>query len=288
MLDRISFVFGEAIIALRRNSFMTFSAITTVAIALYLLGGLGYLYIRVDEATRSIGSKFEMYVFLKPGTDFKGITDTAEGMRKLPGVGVVSWMPKDKQWALLKQQEPDVTSGIDENPLPDGFKVTLTDLSKADQVADSIKALPAVQPDRVQHFGEEERLVNGILDLIRWLSSAGILLLGIAGILIFNTIRQAILSRRTEIRIMRLVGASRPMVAIPFLLEGLFQGVIGGALASGAVWITNRMISVWTAEKLNTPLPEFPSRMILLIFAVAGAGYGVICSGLALKFRNRA
>ncbi|AIE84059.1 cell division protein FtsX [Fimbriimonas ginsengisoli] len=288
MLDRISFVIGEAMIALRRNGFMTFSAITTVAIALYLLGGLGYLYVNVDQSTRNISSKFEIYVYLRPGTEFKAITETAEAIRKIDGAGVVSWIPKDKAWALLKQQDPDTTAGIEDNPLPDSYKVTLTDLGKGDAVAEAIKELPAVQPDGVKYFGEEQRLVNGILNLIRWLSSAGALLLVIAGILIFNTIRQAILARRTEIRIMQLVGASRPMIYIPFLLEGLVHGVIGGSLAAGFVWLTNHAVEIWVYDKLNKALPIFPTSQVLMIFAAAGAVYGVFCSAIALRLRNQA
>jgi cell division transport system permease protein len=87
---------------------------------------------------------------------------------------------------------------------------------------------------------------------------------------------------------MQLVGASRPMVSIPFLLEGLFHGIVGGSLAAAAVWLTNRMISLWTQDKLNVPLPPFPWRDVLLVLAAAGAAYGVLCSAIALRFRQHA
>lgn len=286
MLDRLSFVIGEAITALRRNSFMTFSAITTAMVALYLLGGLGYAYVNVAKVTRSVGSKFEMYVYLKQGTDTKTIGDTANAIRKLPGVGEVSWIPRDKAWALTKQEQPGITAGIDENPLPDSFKISLSDLSKGDAIEEGVRTIPAIDPNHIERFAKEERLVNEILKLIGWLSSAGVLLLLIAGILIFNTIRQAIFARRLEIRIMQLVGASRPMIAIPFLLEGLIHGAVGGSIAALFVWITNHAVDLRVQASLNTSLPHFPAAQVTGVLAAIGAVYGVICSGLALRFRN--
>lgn len=285
MFDRITFVIGEALIALRRHSFMTFSAITTVAISLYLLGGLGYLYISLSKFTTTLGSKFEIYVYLKPGTDTKTISETADAIRKMDGVASVNWLPRDKVWALQKKQEPELTSGIDVNPLPDSYKVILKDLGKGDNVVESVRTLPAVVPDAVEYFQYEQRLVNEALKFIGWLSSAGLLLLLIAGILIFNTVRQAIQARALEIRIMRLVGASRITIGVPFLIEGIIHGAIGGSIGALFVWLTQRAIADRLRSSMQVAIDAFPASQMVAILALTGAAYGVVCSLLALRYR---
>lgn len=285
MLDRISFLVGEALTGLRRNGYMTFSAITTVAISLYLLGGLGFAYLKASAYTKSIPSKFEIRVFFKDGTDLKSISECARQIRSMPGVAVVNLVPKAKAWAKYRSEHPDLTRGID-NPFPDALKVTLMDLSRGDELEQSIRSLTAVAPDGIQRLAAEQRLVEQLIKILGWLSSAGVLLLGIAGILIFNTIKMAILSRRIEIRIMQLVGASRFTMGFPFLLEGLFQGLIGGILAAGFVWATYGTIGYRLHQSLDVTWPRFPTGPVIVTLATSGGVFGAACSVLALRFRR--
>jgi cell division transport system permease protein len=206
----------------------------------------------------------------------------------MAGVSSVSWVPRGKAWAKYRLEHPGLTQGID-NPFPDSLKVNLSDLEKADQLEDEIRALPAVDPspDGVRRLAAEQRLIEQLIKLLGWLSSAGILLLAIAGILIFNTIRLAILSRRIEIRIMQLVGASRLTMGIPFLLEGLLQGLVGGILAALFVWATYGTIGYRLHQSLDLTWPPFPATSMAVILAGVGAGFGALCSLLALRVRHQ-
>lgn len=296
MLDRISFLFGEAMQSLRRHGFMTFSAVTTVAIALYLVGSLGYAYISAMGYAKSIPGKFEMYVLLKEGTEKRTISETATAIRTMPDVATVNLIPRTKAWERLKQQQPKWTEGI-ENPLPDAFKVSVSDLKRADQIADAIRALPAVEPeDGVKYMADEQRAVTRVLTFLQWLSSMGFLLLIIAGILIYNTIRLAAINRQTEVYIMRLVGASRLTVAIPFLLEGVIEGALGGLLSAmfvrGTLLLVTREFSgignssPWN-EALNSSsnVQSFPLAAAFAVLTSLGAVYGLICSIIAIRLR---
>lgn len=288
MFDRLAFVFGEAMIALRRNGFMTFSAITTVAIALYLLGGLGLIYLKATDYAKTIPGKFDTRVFLKDGTDKATIKETAKVIRQIPGVSSVTWIPRTLAWEKERREHPELTAGID-NPYPDSYKVTLNDLEKSDSVDDAIRALPAVAEDGVQKLGREEQLIEQILKLLGWLSSAGALLLISAGILIFNTIRLAILSRRIEIRIMQLVGASRLTVAVPFFIEGLVQGLIGGLIAAAFVWASYSTIGLRLHQSFeDLAWAPFPASTMFLVMAVVGSIFGAFCSLLAIRVRHHA
>ncbi len=291
MLDRIEFLIGEAFAALRRNGLMTFAAISTVAVSLFLLGGLGYIYLRVSEYANTIPGKFEMRVFLRDGATMADIQTTAQEIRAMTGVGSVNWIPKDKAWEKEQKQAPDLTEGL-ENPFPDAFKVRVTDLSLSDGIAEQIRALHAVQPERgVSYLKEEENFVDQGLKLIRWLGAVfGGLLFLTGGVLIYNAIRLTVISRRLEIRTMQLVGASRYMIRVPFLIEGIVQGALGGLVATLLVLASNQVvIGFLSSLKSDTSFPNFPLTSVLAILSCIGAFYGLLCSTLAvqspLKFR---
>ena len=290
MFDRISFIVGEAMTAMRRNRFMTFAAISTVAVSLFLLGGAGYVYLRAVAYAETIPGKFDMRVMLRDGTTQAQIEETATKIRAIPGVATVAWLPKEAMWAEKKKREPELTEGL-ENPYPDAFKVTVKELKEGDRIAEGIAELPAVSDDDgVQYLKEEQEFVDQGIRTLRWLGSAiGGLLLFTAGVLIFNAIRLAVMSRRLEIRIMRLVGASPLTVYLPFILEGCAQGVLGGVLASLLLFLANRQFGLFIhtmiAEANMPPFPLFP--MMLMLGAIGGI-YGVFCSALSLRARHDA
>jgi cell division transport system permease protein len=133
---------------------------------------------------------------------------------------------------------------------------------------------------------DEQNFVDALLTALRVVGGVvgGILFL-IAGVLIYNAIRLTVLSRRIEIRIMQLVGASRATVYVPFLIEGMLQGVIGGIIASGLVvgayygfnWVMHTMVS------FTYNPAEFAYVPVLAILTGAGALYGIFCSTLAIR-----
>lgn len=287
VFNRIEFVVSEALTAFTRNRLMMFAAVSTVAIALFLLGGMGYAYYRIDRYAQSIPGKFRMVVYLRDEATQKDVQDTAAKVRSIAGVASVAWIPKDKAWDRWKKDLPaELTTGVD-NPLPEGLRVILTDLKKSDDVVASIKAIPTVAPKNgVRYMREEQNLVDGILVGLKLFGGVvGGILLVLAGILIHNAIRLTVLSRRLEIRIMQLVGASRPTVYVPFLIEGMIQGIVGGILAAGLVfgayhgfnWMTTTMVPIG-----YTPAP-FPYVGVFGILTAAGAIYGILCSTAAIR-----
>ena len=285
MLDRIEFLLSEAFVALRRNGRMTFAAISTCAVALFMIGGLGYTYLKINEFAQSLGNRFEMRVFLKDGTTDDQIKASAKEMRAIPNVKTVHWIPRDKAWARMGEQMPEYTQGLD-NPLPDAFKVTVDDLNRGTDVAIAIRAMDAVQTENgVVYLDDEQRMVGQFLQIVQWTGlGLGGLLFITAGVLIYNTIRLTIVSRSLEIRIMRLVGATRGTIQIPLVIEGAFQGLMGGVLAAYMLLGCHAMLkeSLTTLTALGH-LPPFPITLAVLALAIAGALYGLLCSTLALR-----
>lgn len=282
MLNRLGFVVGEGFVNLRRNLGMTLACVTTGAVALFLLGMLVFAYKLADDYARTVPSMFDMRVFLRDGTKFDQIRATAEAIRRIKGVGEVSWIPRDKAWEKMKREQPDITRGID-NPLPDEFKVVPTDISLGAQIADRIQSLATVQPDGVRYLREEQKMAMAALGTYRLLGPALVLLLFVANaILIYNTIRLTIISRRLEIRIMQLTGASGFVVRFPFIIEGTLQGLAAGACAGGLMYASDRIVIQQLAQQ-NIQFATFPTTQAIWMAVAVGAGYGLLCSFVAVR-----
>lgn len=286
LFDRVELCLSEALQALRRHPLMTFAAITTIAVALFLAGGLGYAYSRLDVYAKTIPDRFEMRVFLRDEAGMPEITRVAKQMREIPGVSKVEWIPKDKMWEKTKKEyPPQITEGL-ENPLPQSFKVRVDDLSLSDGVVDQIKKLPEVRPGEagVQYLKQEQEMINRGLQLIRWIGTvAGGLLSLTGGILIYNAIRLSIVFRRLDIRVMKLVGASRWIINIPFYIEGATQGLIGGVLATFMVKACNdAMLQFVQSINFVAVPPAFPLKDLLTILGGCGIAYGIVCTAIAL------
>jgi cell division transport system permease protein len=285
LIHRVSFLIGEAAVASRRNLTMTFAAITTVAVSLFLLGGIAYLFRVTDQATALVAAKFEMRVYALAGTTNPQISEMAKSMRALDGVSAVYWIPRDKAWAKERTKyPPEVTENV-ENPLPDAFKVVMADLQKSAAVAGKIKQIPRVDTKQgVQYLDAEERFVDQARSLLRWVGTGiGSLLLLVSGVLIYNAIRLSVFSRRREARIMMLVGASRLTVRVPYMIEGTAQGLIGGLggaciLAAAHSAVASKMLAL---SSLGRPMP-FPWMEALVGLGVVGAVYGLVCSYVAI------
>lgn len=285
MLDRLEFVFGEGLSAFRRNGWMTVAAITTSAIALFMIGCMGFIYSSIQGYVGTLTEQFTMRAYLKAGTPYAEITKTAQQIRSIPGVQEVVWIPKEKAWNKTRKDQPELTEGI-ENPYPDGFKIKLKELGNATPIIGKIEALPAVdRQEGVKYLHDEMQFLIDSRGAVRWLGFplAGLGLL-IAGILIYNAIRLTVLARRREIRIMQLVGASFATIRVPFLIEGALQGLIGGLMAGGLMFgvyvgLTQRLVEYQALGVLQ----PFPVATALLGLGAAGAIYGAMCSGLAVR-----
>lgn len=286
MLDRIEFLVSEAVVSLRRNRGMTFASIIASSLALVIVGGFTLTYIGLAKYVDAQGSRFEMSVFARDDATPDQVRTLGDSIRKLDGVGKVTFKSKAEVWAAWKKKNPSITSGLElENPMPDTYVVTFKDLKKVDSVKNLVSHMPEVAPkDGIQLMGEVQSLLESVINSIRWLGlGLGLATLLTGGILIYNTVRLTMTSRRKEIRIMELVGASRSTVKIPLLIEGVTHGVLGSVIATLVLWIGYGIVSkaVGTMPMIHTE--PFPATWTAASLALAGAAYGYICGALAIR-----
>ncbi len=285
ILDHIEFLISEAFTALRRNSWMTFAAITTCCMALFLTGGVGFAYKGVNEYAAQLPTKFEIRAFFKDELSEKDAESAVDRLKKIPYASSVKFITKAKAWEKFKLDNPTYpTVGID-NPLPDSITVVLANVENSEAVVAAIQKDPAVAKDGVVYLKKERDLIAQTLNFLRLIGLAlGGLMLITSGVLIYNAIRMTIVARRKEFRIMELVGATRSTVIIPLLIEGIIQGGVGGILASFLVLGGHSSLSHLLKDVNGIiQMGELPAPVVFRLLISMGGLYGLLCSMIAVR-----
>jgi cell division transport system permease protein len=252
---------------LLRNISLTLASMVTVAVSLSLVGAALLLRQGVQNATARWEGGIEFIIFVNPDAESAQEQAIRDALESSPAVQ--DWVYVNKQEAYeefvqLFSRTPEMIEAVSPEILPPSFRVV-----PVDPDADAIRALgqqfenrPGVYRvvfafEAVQTLQQLSRLMSFAILFV-----AGFLLLA-SGLLILNTIRMAMFARRREIEVMKLVGATNWFIRIPFMLEGLIQGIIGAAIAVGSVVALNNLFESW--------LQNTESFQVLQGFAVSGS-----------------
>lgn len=237
---RASFVFSEVLTGLRRNVTMTVAMILTTMISLALLGG-GLLVVRMIDKTQDVyQDKLEVNVYLTNdiSANDKGCSaDPCKGLRadleNNPAIESVQYENRDQAYARFKEifeSQPELVKLARPEALPASFNVKLANPDRPDVVVQTYSGRVGV--DSIADQSEFLQRFFDALNGVRNLTFAIALIQAVAALLLIsNTVQVSAFTRRTEVGIMRLVGATRWYTQLPFLLEAVVAGVIGAILA---------------------------------------------------------
>jgi cell division transport system permease protein len=189
--------------------------------------------------------------------------------------------PREVAWEEQKQKlAADVNLADIPNPLPDKLTVRVRDPEQLPAVAERVRQSPLV--DEVIDSRAELQTVLSLSHLVRWIGlGAGGLLLLASLILIYNTVRLTIFSRQREVRVMALVGATLRSIRLPFILEGMTQGLVGGALAATLTLLAAALLSDYMTQQwvfLRDLPPGMPPLAVLIGLPTLGALMGGLCA----------
>lgn len=244
---RVRFVLSEMALGLRRNLSLTFAVIITVAVSLALIGAGLLIRDQINTMKGYWYDKINVSIFLcgsaSPEPTCHGSVTPAE---KAALRGELSAMPQVQKvyfessqqayqnYKKLFKNSPDLVKNVDPASLPQSFRVKLRNPNEIGSIIARFSNQPGVQ--LVQ---DQRALVGKLFQVLHGFQVAAYViaatLFGAAAFLIFNTIRVAAYSRRRETGIMRLVGASRFYIQLPFLLEGAIVGLIGAVFGTAGL-----------------------------------------------------
>jgi cell division transport system permease protein len=236
---RVEYFLKETLQAFRRNGFVVFAAISTAFIALFLLGGAILVQREVNKIAQSVEANVEVSVFLADDINSaqqSNIQNILESMPQTKAVGYESKAEAYQKFLKLFHDQPDLINNVSPDALPASFQVQLKDPNQFGAIAERLQGQPGISTIRDnKHI--YDRLLK-ITAIFRWgVLAVAIIMLVASAALIGNTVRMAVFARRKEIGIMRLVGATNGTIRIPFLLEGVIEGLVGAGAAIVALLI---------------------------------------------------
>lgn len=283
---RVRFFLGEVLRNFTRNAGMQATAIGTVAMTIVLLG----LFLFSRAALAGVGThlldEIEISAYLKSDAGTGQVRAIRQFLTEDPRIASAEFVSKKQGLAELRDRTKGVidTALLTENPLPDKFRIKVRVPEQVPVVAASVRRLTGV--DKVV-YGQTivQRLLQ--LGVVLRRVSIGVIavFLLVAGIIIANTIRLTVFARRREIAIMQLVGATNLYIRIPFICEGLLDGLVGALVAIAILAIAHA--TIW--PKLLEALPWVqlnvatvaPGTLIAELFAV-GCAVGVVASWISV------
>ncbi|BDG09003.1 cell division protein FtsX [Anaeromyxobacter paludicola] len=227
------YFFRRALDAMRRTPFVTLVATATIFVAVFLTGLFAGALQSAERLLTAWGGDVQVSVYLQPGADLDQAAAAAG--RLAPGAQIEAVTSREALERLAGSlgDERKLLDGVGEATLPASIEVRAPGASvdQAEQLAARLKAVPgATDVD----FGNA--WLDRLEKLLRRLRQVGAVLFGVlsvaAAVLVANTLRLGVYARRDEIEIMKLVGATNAFVELPFLIEGLLQGLIGAGLAT--------------------------------------------------------
>ena len=294
MFSRIGYAVRETWASFRRNLTLTAAAILTSAVSLLLVGTTFLIQRAFENLLVQWRGDVEMIVFVRSDASAEQITLIDSVLRASPTIIDVSklmYLNKSESYEEAKRifvGDPVTLSLLTPESIPTQFKVVplSDDPTLVRSLSDQYRTLPGVEA--VALAEDEFQVISTLSNFIRVVTLVmSLVLLVVAVGLIWNTIRTAMFARRREIEVMKLVGATNWFIRIPFMLEGLLQGLLGGIVSCGGLWALN---SAWSSGvagfKPGTGIsslivPSSYLTSVMLILLGIGAVVGAVGSAIA-------
>ena len=269
--------YKRAIQDIRDHRFLNSVTIITIAISILIVSSFALFFVNANDIINSWKKGIKIMVYLKPDTPEIKISELISKIQHMDGIRDVRFISKNEAFQELKKQmkrQPSLFENLKENPLPDAFeirlKISFQNQEKVEILATRLESFPQI--DEVEYGQRWLGQFTNFFNLFRLTGYAMGGLFFIATLLIVaNTIRLVLYSRRDEVEIMRLVGATDSFIKAPFYIQGLIQGAFGGIIGLAVLFVGFLLLSS-SMERGISP------GLFAIRFLSTGAFCGIILS----------
>ncbi|MGW0432906.1 permease-like cell division protein FtsX [Micromonospora sp. NPDC003197] len=289
---RLKYVLSEVLVGLWRNVTMSIAMIITMAVSLTMLGASGLMYLQVNSMKEWYFDKFEVAVFLDIAIPDAQRTDLNSQLEADPLVDEVRYVSKEEAYEQFKdmfRDAPDLVNNVKPDQLPESFRVKLKNPQQYEQIFENFK-----DKDGVEEIVDQRTLLNKIFAILGSVQNMALVAASVMAIaallLVGNTIQVAAYSKRREVAVMKLVGASNWFIQAPFVLEAVVAGLFGSILGFGALVVAKIFLLDGALRDLTTLMTPVEWSSVLLMFPVmAGVGglFSAITAWVTLRFYLR-
>ena len=271
--------FREMLTAFRRTPLLSTLSITTIAFSLFAFGLFGLVALNIRSAISEVEERVEVRAFVAESAPIEAVFAAMSDIEAFPEVAGTTHVTPEQALAKAREELSEFEDVFEAGVLPGSIEVRLkpgsSDPETVKAVAERIRSYDFIDDVR---FGEEwvEKLHR-----VRTFASYTGLALGtvfaiVAIIIIGATIRMAVLARGREIAIMQLVGATDGFIRMPFLLEGLAKGILGGVIALALTWLAHTTVDRFLVQTV------FFDASVALLGILAGALIGLVGSAVSV------
>jgi cell division transport system permease protein len=289
---RVRYVLSEVLTGLWRNVTMTVAMIITMTVSLTMLGASLLLFFQVGKMENFFYQRVEVSIFLKVDVTDDQRNNLDSALKASPLVKTVEHETKDQAWERFKTQfkdAPDLVSATKPESLPESFRIKLKDPNKVQEFTDQFRT-----QDGISDIVDQKELLKRVFDLLGALQTLALTVAVVQGaaalLLVANTIQVAAYSKRREVAVMKLVGASNWFIQMPFVLEAVFAGLLGAILAFAALVAAKFFFIDGSLKALTTVLlPVDWSNIWLMLPVLCGAGglVSAVTAWVTLRFYVR-
>jgi cell division transport system permease protein len=289
MAVSVDYVVRETAANLWRNRLMTIATVLTVAVSLSLVGAALLLRQGSANATGTLERGSKVTVWMVPTATKQQIDAVKTELSQLNYVvQPCQYWDKAQNYSEARHLlSSDVFAATTKNEMPTSFWCTPIALADASQVVRTFSGVAGVSlvTEPQQTIKNEETFIN----ISKWVClSVAVILITSAAVLILNTIRMAIFARRREVSVMKLVGATNWFIRVPFMSEGLLQGLFGSVLAALVVWGVAFFVNSHGGghnDNLLTAMHMSTGQIVItnVVVVIAGMAIGSLGSAIAIR-----
>jgi len=270
----------EGIRTIVRNSSLFILSLLVVAISFFLLSLFALLTINLYSLVKGLEGKIEIIAFLDEHADVEMLHSN---ILRITGVSEVIYVSSETALKELQEEmgeTKEVLRVFEDNPLPASLRIKLApefrNSKGLKELSEKITLLKGVK--ETIYGGELVDQLKGVTKIITYFDAGLLMIITLAVIFVtFQTIKLTIFARSTEIEIMKLVGAEDSLISIPFIFQGMIQGLLGGFIAFVLLLITAKVGSAFFS------IPYFPKLFLLVGNLFFGMIFGIIGSAIALR-----
>ena len=289
---RLKYVLNEVLVGLWRNVTMTVAMIITMSVSLTMLGASVLLYMQVDQMKNFYYGEIEVSIFLRDDvTDAqKSAIDQAIANNALTeSRQYESKEDAFKKFQVIWRDSPDFIKSVTPDSLPESYRVKLKDPEQYGAFADQMRGMQGIQD-----IVDQRELLKKVFDIFNSIQLMALVVAGVmalaALLLVGNTIQVAAYSKRREVAVMKLVGASNWFIQAPFVLEAVAAGLVGAILGFVFLFISKVVLLDGRLQALTnvlTPIPNGNVWLMLPLLAGVGALVSAVTAWVTLRFYLR-
>lgn len=294
----LKYLVGQGVRNIWTNRIMSFASFCVLLVSILLVGFTVLVTMNINRFVNGIENKNEVIIFLVDDVSDETIENMGNLLRNTQNVSSVVFYSKEEAFEDMKKnyENADELFGyFDESPLPDAYKIKVSDISEMKMTIATIEVQSAAM-NAVYHIKSPDEFANlltSLKSILTLITTAILVALSVVSmVIISNATKASVFARSREINIMKYVGATDTFIRVPFFVEGMLTGVVAGGIASVVTWfvyekvieILSQEMTLWNALGISEFIPYSSIWWkVSLAYIVIGGLFGAVGSSASTK-----